>query len=265
MALVACKKCGNQISEFAQACPKCGEPQIKGEVQPIVPEIPIETKVETTPKVETAQPEISAQTTVKVITTGELPQPERKKKKLLPIILFSILGVGLILVILFSLGVFDQGTQSTDSSPSNDRNYNNSNDQTSDSNGEVNDEQDNDEQYEEDYEPEDEVIEDYEGEEVSVKDVENNIGYYADAKVDYRQRLITGVYDIQVAVTNNSPYTMKSLRVEVQYQRLNNKVFDWEYLSFSNIAPYSTVTMDAPNKSEGSFVAVQVIEGKVSK
>ena len=36
-------------------------------------------------------------------------------------------------------------------------------------------------------------------------------------------------------------------------------------LYFTNVGSYSTITMNAPNKSEGAFVKVVVIEGKVSK
>jgi hypothetical protein len=263
MALIECLKCGNKISEFAEACPKCGASKNDDSKSDIKEDFIDETKIETVlPPPITAEKEIekTANTnTAKSPNENEVPNKRNNSAK---IIIISLVAIILLLVILFISGVFDKGGQiNSTSSPAE---INRSNNSSNSDNENVPEES---EDGEVDYEPEDEeYIEDYEGEdEVSPQDVENSISYYASAKVDYRQKLITGVYDIQVAVTNNSPYTMKSVRVEVQYQRLNNKVFDWEYLSFSNIAPYSTVTMDAPNKSEGSFVAVQVIEGKVSK
>ncbi|MBK7128292.1 MAG: zinc ribbon domain-containing protein [Crocinitomicaceae bacterium] len=269
MALIECNKCGNKISEFAAACPKCGEPKSTGSI----PSIPAETLVsqlsseETIKKpVEEIKKPIEQKQTAEtnyIPPTQEKPEP--KKSNTTKIVLFSLGGVAVIFLALFLSGVFDKTPETTDSSPS----FNSSNSEGSSNNSEESDEDytvTSSDDEEVDYEPEDEYYEDDEGEsDISVKDVENNLDSYVRANVDYRQRLVTGVYEIQVAVTNNSPYTMETVRVEVQYQRLNNKVFDWEYLSYSNIAPYSTVTMDAPNKSEGSFVAVGVIEGKVSK
>jgi flagellar basal body-associated protein FliL len=264
MALIECKNCGNKISEFAEACPKCGASKNDDSKSDIKEDVIDEIKIETVlPPPITAEKETekTANTnTGKSPIENEVPNKRNNSSK---IIIISLVAVILLLVILFVSGVFDKGgqTDSTSSPAETNRSNNSSNSENE------NESQESEEEEEVDYEPEDEeYIEDYEGEdEVTPQDVENSISYYASAKVDYRQKLITGVYDIQVALTNNSPYTMESVRVEVQYQRINNKVFDREYLYFTNIAPYSTITMDAPNKSEGSFVACQAIEGKVSK
>jgi len=268
MALIECSKCGNKISEFAAACPKCGEPKVLA----TAPVIPIETSA-TQPISEAniQKPVEEIRNTMeekKTAETNSIPtfsaQNEPKKSKTTKIVLLSLGGVAVIFLVLFLSGVFDRTPETTDSSPS----YNFSNDNSSpDSAGEIESTENSSNSDDEvDYEPEEEYYGEDEGEsDISIQDVENNLDAFVRSTVDYRQRLVTGVYDIQVAVTNNSPYTMESVRVEVQYQRLNNKVFDWEFLTFTNIPPYSTVTMDAPNKSEGSFVAVGVTEGKVLK
>lgn len=269
MALIECVKCGNKISEFASACPKCGE-QKSLATAPVIPVETSTTQPNSEDKIQKSVEEISSTIEEKkTIESNSGPpisaQNEPKKSKTTKIILFSIGGVAVIFLALFLSGIFDRTPEITNSSPSSNSSNNESNSNSSDESDEEHNTSSSEDE-EVDYEPQDEYYEDDEGEsDISVKDVENNLDSYVRANVDYRQRLVTGVYDIQVAVTNNSPYTMETVRVEVQYQRLNNKVFDWEYLSFSKIAPYSTVTLDAPNKSEGSFVAVGVIEGKVSK
>jgi hypothetical protein len=273
MALIECTKCGNKISEFALACPKCGEPKVKAETPPLIPENSLESETKAIPITVKIVPLVAEKTQegqAEVVSEiqAEIQNPAEKKSNKSKIIVFSIIGVVLIVLILYASGVFNGENQSNQSAPSQDRNYNSTNEGTSESSNEAYEEEYEEEDYEEEeeYETDKQFIEDTEGEDqLSPRDVENNIDYYVKASVDYRQKLITGVYDIQVALKNSSQYMMESVRIEVQYQRINNKVFDTEYLYFTNVGAYSTVTMDAPNKSEGSFVKVVVLEAKVSK
>lgn len=241
MALIDCKGCGNKISEYAKACPKCGlsQAQISQESEIAVP------------------PLLANEPTKPVIESHISVQP-KKKNYTKRIILFTLVTLSLVVGGLYIPRLFESSTESTTDSPP--TKFDNTRTDFDNSPEAESDESESKVNENKHYEPEDE--EEYE---LTPQDVENNLSAWVNVTYDYKQKLITGVHDIQIVVRNNSDFMLKSARVEVQYQRLNNKVFDREYVQFNSVAPHSSMTLYAPNKSEGSFVKCILLEGDVSK
>lgn len=75
---------------------------------------------------------------------------------------------------------------------------------------------------------------------------------------DYKVGALGGIFDIQVSVKNNSPYKVDEVVVQVDYFLSSEKVFKTELLTFTNIAPESTLTKEAPKSSRGVRIEYKI-------
>jgi hypothetical protein len=75
---------------------------------------------------------------------------------------------------------------------------------------------------------------------------------------DYKVGALGGLFDIQVSVKNNSPYKVDEVVVQVDYYLSSEKVFKTELLTFTQIAPESTLTKEAPKSSRGVRIEYKI-------
>jgi len=69
-------------------------------------------------------------------------------------------------------------------------------------------------------------------------------------------RLFGGIHDLRVTVTNNSDYLVDIVKVKVSYIKADGGLYKEESLYFSQLAPHSVQTLDAPNSDRGTIVHI---------
>jgi len=244
MALIECKECGHKISEFATKCPKCGvDVKIeKAIIQPVVSN-------------ESPKPKEIVKKSEGFIKEPVSNTESNKKKK--KGFLFLILGI-LIVVILAGVSNIDRGVNSDDEIKSN----------TNELLKKLGDEANQQKEKEE----EEQAIRDYQkikDKELKKKErrnkelVNNNLGNYLKASAnDYKQKLLGGIKNLKITVSNTSDYTMEQVIVEVKYHKLNNKLYTTKNLYFKNLKANSNMTLFAPETNVGTYVKYRIIEVK---
>jgi hypothetical protein len=90
------------------------------------------------------------------------------------------------------------------------------------------------------------------------KAVKKNINDLIKVVEDYKVGAFGGLNDIQLQVTNNSPYPVDVIVVEVKYLLANKKEFKTENVYFKNVAPGITMSKEAPKSPRGIKVASKV-------
>jgi ribosomal protein L32 len=241
MALIECKECGHKISEHAVKCPKCGADSKLNKVviPPVIPEEvekPIEIKKENKKIVEPTKEAV-----VDVNTN--------KKKKRGPLLL--IIG-SLIIIMLIGIFTIDFGGNSNSELNSN----------TNELFKKISDEANEQKQAAIDYQK----IKDKELKKKERRNkelVNNNLGNYLKASAnDYKQKLLGGIKNLRITVSNSSDYTMEQVIVEVKYHKLNNKLYTTKNLYFKNLKANSNMTLFAPETNVGTYVKYKIIEVK---
>ena len=76
---------------------------------------------------------------------------------------------------------------------------------------------------------------------------------------EYRKGAFGGLSEIEITVNNRSAYTLDEVTVEVQYLLANLKLYKTETLSFQNIAPSSSPSLEAPKSSRGARVEYRIV------
>jgi len=241
MALINCKNCGQQISEYALKCPKCllefnqNEPD-QNEVKKVVPPIFNAGKpIHTDPQ----------------IANGS---SKEYKKKNFRIFLWVGLGIALVVLIFVTKHFIDKANESNS-------NYNNSstppygnNDSYDES--EV-DNSDSDNGSNNSSIKEDEVAE----EDLKKKMVKDNINTYVTLSVnDYTQKVLGGIKNLKLTVENSSDYSMESVVVQVDYYKINDDLYTTKYLEFYDVGANSYKTQNAPETEWGAYVRCSIIE-----
>ncbi|MBS1947225.1 MAG: response regulator transcription factor [Bacteroidetes bacterium] len=79
---------------------------------------------------------------------------------------------------------------------------------------------------------------------------------------DYHKGFFGGVSDIEITVNNRSNFTIDEAVVEVQYLLSNSKLYKTETLTFQNIQPSSSKTLEAPKSSRGSAIDYKIVSVK---
>jgi hypothetical protein len=78
------------------------------------------------------------------------------------------------------------------------------------------------------------------------------------SKNDFKIGAFGGISNLELKVTNTSPYTVDLVVVEVKYLLANKKEFKTENIYFKNLAPGSTATKEAPKSTRGIQVTSKV-------
>jgi hypothetical protein len=74
----------------------------------------------------------------------------------------------------------------------------------------------------------------------------------------YSTSIFGGISSFPVTVTNSSPVIMDLVVVNIDYIQKNEKVFKTESLSFNNLEPGETVTIQAPKSSRGTKIVTRI-------
>jgi len=69
-------------------------------------------------------------------------------------------------------------------------------------------------------------------------------------------RLLGGISDLRITVTNNSGYLVDIVRVKVTYIKANGAIYKNEVLYFNQLGAHSTQTLNAPNSDRGTKVQI---------
>ncbi|MGZ3813583.1 MAG: hypothetical protein ACXVA0_17765 [Mucilaginibacter sp.] len=90
-------------------------------------------------------------------------------------------------------------------------------------------------------------------------EIRNNIKSYVTASgSSYNYRLIGGISDFKVTVTNNTDFSLDMVKVRVAYLKQNGGVYKYEELSFPNISPHNEMTLAAPDSDRGTQVQYEI-------
>ena len=89
--------------------------------------------------------------------------------------------------------------------------------------------------------------------------IKNNIEDYVSASASkYNVGTFGGISDLQVTVSNSSPYALDVVVVEVQYIQSNKKTFKTENIYFHNINAGSALMQEAPKSPRGVKVKYRI-------
>jgi hypothetical protein len=78
------------------------------------------------------------------------------------------------------------------------------------------------------------------------------------SKNDFKIGAFGGISNLELKVTNTSPYPVDLVVVEVKYLLANKKEFKTENVYFKNLAPGATATKEAPKSTRGIQVSSKV-------
>jgi hypothetical protein len=225
MALIECKECSHKISEHAVKCPKCGAESQKTDVEVTPINIKEETKPLETKKVES-----------------------KVKKKRSPLFIIGSAIIITLIVILFAIN-FNRKNSSTD--------YSTSNKQSETKLFQENSEEL--EKKEKEKRKQQRIKKEKENRKKQL--VNDNLGHYLKASVNnYRQKLLGGIKNLKITVSNTSDYTIEQVTVVVKYHKLNNKIYTTKNLYFKNLKANSQITLNAPETNVGTYIRYQITE-----
>jgi|GEM_PF-2419499 len=90
--------------------------------------------------------------------------------------------------------------------------------------------------------------------------IRNNIRSYVTAtRSNYNYSSFGGIWNLSISVTNSTEYMMDDVRVKVRYIKADGETWKDEYLDFSYIRPYSTMTINAPNSDRGTSISYEIL------
>lgn len=235
MALLPCKSCGHKISEFAEFCPKC--------------------KVSTKPEQVAAATKKSIAEDSKKSSNGEanVALIKSSKKKNRAIIAWSVLGAVALIFVLYGLDVaLNSGSNTSGSTNSV------SNDRGNDLGDEV------DSYYVS--EPNNQnksiskpVVQAPSEEDIRREMYRENLGAYVTLDVNnYKQKVLGGIKNLEVTITNNMEYSINSAIVQVDYYKMNDKLYTTKYVQFGSISANHRLTLSAPETEWGAYVRCSI-------
>jgi len=210
MALINCRECNKEISEFALECPQCKTKNTKDKKDETREQNNVEKPIQT------------------------IVQSKRKKKN------YTWLMI-MLLIIGISIGayfVMDNISISNSSSP------NKSHSGSSDSKNSTSIS----------YESKDPSKED-----LKKKKIRENLGEYVKLSMNnYKQKILGGIKNLRVTITNNSDYPIKNINVDVKVYKMNDKLYTTKYLNFKNIPANGQQVLSVPETAFGTYVRCQV-------
>jgi hypothetical protein len=74
----------------------------------------------------------------------------------------------------------------------------------------------------------------------------------------YKVGVFGGIDDLQLTINNGSAYAIDQVVVEVSYVQSNKKVFKTETLHFKDLAPYASLSLNAPKTNRGIKVESKI-------
>ena len=69
-------------------------------------------------------------------------------------------------------------------------------------------------------------------------------------------RLLGGISDLKVTVTNNSDYLVDIVKVKITYIKAGGDIYKEEMLYFSQLPAHSAKTLDAPKSDRGTSAKI---------
>lgn len=69
-------------------------------------------------------------------------------------------------------------------------------------------------------------------------------------------RLLGGIKDLRLTVTNNSDYILDIVTVKISYIKADGGLYKDEVLYFNHLNAHSTMTLDAPDSDRGTSVTI---------
>ena len=97
----------------------------------------------------------------------------------------------------------------------------------------------------------DEYNQDRKAEEEAINDIVANYRRYFKASVQSETKLLGGLKNVIVTMTNNTPFEVESVTVTVEYFSKKDKSVGKDYVSFSNVAPGSKVSRIIKDSKKG--------------
>jgi len=89
--------------------------------------------------------------------------------------------------------------------------------------------------------------------------IKNNIEDYISLSASkFNVGTFGGISDLQLTVSNTSPFPLDLVVVEVQYVQSNKKIFKTENLYFHNIGAGAAIMEEAPKSSRGIKVKYRI-------
>jgi ribosomal protein L40E len=249
MALVSCEKCGHKISEHATVCPKC-----KSNGEAPLDKVTLENT--TIPKDEVKK----ASTTKKSQVTPPTNNSKKKNRKK-GLIIGGISVVILLYLITYVVSIGLNSDISNSPGTHRDGEINsNGNDQSQNNSGTNNEPSTNSSSRQKtNNAPERPVEQGPSPEEVRKNMYRENLGSYVTLDVnDYKQKLLGGIKNLQVTITNRLEYSINSAVVKVDYYRMNDKLYTTRYVQFSTINANHRLTRAAPETEFGTYVRCSI-------
>jgi len=247
MALIDCKECGHKISEYAVECPKCktGQKIDKIVISSVIPEKvekPIDLKKE-----------------VKQVLEPVVDVESFKKKKRGPLFIIGGALIIALVVSVFTIYFYDDSSSKShsNSNKSSKTKQTNNTDEELEKNIKELEEQ---VQQKKNVEKEDAAKQ---KEDIKKQLVKNNLGNYLSVSTNnYKQKLLGGIKNLKITVSNISDYPIKQIEVVVNYHRMNDKIYTTKYLVFKNLNPNTQMTLNAPETEFGVYIRCKITQVK---
>ena len=89
--------------------------------------------------------------------------------------------------------------------------------------------------------------------------IKNNIEDYVSLSASkFNVGTFVGISDLQLTVSNTSPFTLDLVVVEVQYIQSNKKIFKTENLYYRSVGAGAAIMEEAPKSSRGVKVKYRI-------
>jgi DNA-directed RNA polymerase subunit RPC12/RpoP len=244
-----CTNCGSQISETPNFCPSCGNKIIYSE-STHTPEPAIfdslDTNVSDVIKTESKQEKQPNDKSVEL-----KPNINNSNNKTIIIVGFT----ALIIVLVFIVILFSQGSKSAETQPSDSSASLNGVIENNTSSLQIPDAQDSsiDPNNTQSYETTDAVTE------RNILLRNNWTSYISASRSTFNYSEMGGISDLSIILTNNTEYIVDNVTVKVTIKTVNNYVYKTEYLYFENIKPNSRVEQFVMPTERGRYVEYEII------
>ncbi len=96
-------------------------------------------------------------------------------------------------------------------------------------------------------------------EDEAIKDIIDNYWKYYKVNVQYETKMLGGLKNIIVTLTNDSPFDVKSLTVAVEYLSKKDKSFDKVYVKFTDIAGGSKESRIIEDSKKGKKAKAYIV------
>ncbi|NVK64922.1 MAG: zinc ribbon domain-containing protein [Flavobacteriales bacterium] len=235
MALLPCKNCGHKISEFAEFCPKCKVSTKPEETAIVVKEDKVEDSKQS------------------CIEPSKATLVNSSKKKNRAIILWSVLGAVALIFVLYGLDVaLNSGYDTSGNTNSISNDYENGLGDEVDSYSRSQPNNQNDRTSKP-------VVQAPSEEDIRREMYRENLGAYVTLEVNnYGQKVLGGIKNLEVTITNNMEYSINSAIVQIDYYKMNDKLYTTKYVQFGSISANHRLTKSAPETEWGAYVRCSI-------